>query len=266
VNPEYQTKPAFGWVKAGSKPAVTTTAGRGRVNIRGALSLETFDAPFVEPTTVDCRAAQLLAKIEARNTPKAPHPCDLGQCCLPQVPDTREFLARPDCLIHLIQLPPYCLHLNPIERLWAVMHQCITHNHHYLTQKQFADAILRFFRETLPKQWKQKPSETKCRIASGSSLTKNFGFKRKRGITLVAASSGYPDSCRHLSLMGSSLIRLREKMLARGMLGKILAGSPQTDIEIKFFPSALRCAARISTIRTRSGAGFSNAGQSNTFA
>jgi hypothetical protein len=28
VHPEYQTKPAFGWVKAGSNPAVTTTPGR----------------------------------------------------------------------------------------------------------------------------------------------------------------------------------------------------------------------------------------------
>ena len=55
VHPEYQTKPAFGWVKAGSNPAVTTTAGRGRVNIHGALNLENFDAPFVEPTTVDQR-------------------------------------------------------------------------------------------------------------------------------------------------------------------------------------------------------------------
>jgi len=53
VHPEYQTKPAFGWVKVGSNPAVLSTAGRGRVNIHGAVNLETFDAPFVEPTTVD---------------------------------------------------------------------------------------------------------------------------------------------------------------------------------------------------------------------
>ena len=141
VHPEYQTKPSYGWVKAGSNLAVTTTAGRGRVNIHGALNLETFDAPFVEPTTVDgVSAAQLLAKIEARNPDKGP--------------DVRNFLARPDCRIHLVQLPPYCPHLNPIERLWAVMHQCVTHNRHYPTQKQFANAILRFFRETLPKEWK----------------------------------------------------------------------------------------------------------------
>jgi len=30
----------------------------------------------------------------------------------------------------------------------------VTHNRHYKTQKQFANAILRFFRETLPKDWK----------------------------------------------------------------------------------------------------------------
>ena len=54
VHPEYQTKPAFGWVRAGSNPAVHTTAGRGRVNIHGALNLETFDAPFVGSAPAEC--------------------------------------------------------------------------------------------------------------------------------------------------------------------------------------------------------------------
>ena len=133
---------------------MTTTAGRGRVNIHGAINLETFDAPFVEPTTVDgVSAAQLLAKIEARNPDKRLIHVIWDNAAYHKGPDVREFLARPDCRIHLIQLPPYCPHLNPIERLWAVMHQCVTHNHHYSTQKQFADAILRFFRETLPNEW-----------------------------------------------------------------------------------------------------------------
>ena len=42
VHPEYQTKPAYGWVKAGSNPAVPTTAGRGRVNIYVATELRPF--------------------------------------------------------------------------------------------------------------------------------------------------------------------------------------------------------------------------------
>ena len=155
VPPESQAKPAFGWVRTGSKPAVHTTAGRGRVNIHGALNMETFDVPFVEPTTVDgVSAVQLLAKIEARNPDKRLIHVIWDNAAYHKGPDVREFLARPECRIHLIQLPPYCPHLNPIERLWAVMHQHVTHNRHYPTQKQFANAILKFFRETIPNKWK----------------------------------------------------------------------------------------------------------------
>ncbi len=155
VHPEYQTKPSCGWVRAGSNPAVTTTAGRGRVNIHGALNLETFDAPFVEPSTVDgVSAAQLLAKIEARNRDNRLMHVIWDNAAYHKGPDVRDFLARLDCRIHLIKLPPCCPHVNPIERLWAVMHQFVTHNSHYPMQKQFTSAILRFFRETLPKEWK----------------------------------------------------------------------------------------------------------------
>tara|TARA_B100002049_G_C15974716_1_gene330304 strand:- start:47 stop:832 length:786 start_codon:yes stop_codon:yes gene_type:complete len=155
VHPEYQTKPAYGWVKTGSHPAVTTTAGRGRVNIHGAVNLETFDAPFVEPTTVDgVSATQLLAKIEERNPDKRLIHVIWDNAAYHKGPDVREFLARPECRIHLIQLRPYCPHLNPIERLWAVMHQHVTHNRHYPNQKQFANAILKFFRKTIPNEWK----------------------------------------------------------------------------------------------------------------
>ena len=150
------SKPAFGWVKAGSNLAVKTTSGRGRVNIHGAVNLETFDTPFVEPITVDgVSAVQLLAKIEARNPDKRVIHVIWDNAPYHKGPDVRAFLARPACRIHLIQLPPYCPHLNPIERLWAVMHQYVTHNRCYPSQKQFANAILAFFRETIPIEWKK---------------------------------------------------------------------------------------------------------------
>jgi hypothetical protein len=37
------------------------------------------------------------------------------------------------------------------------MYQCVTHNRHYPRQKQFANAILKFFRETIPNDWKFVP-------------------------------------------------------------------------------------------------------------
>ena len=38
------------------------------------------------------------------------------------------WLARPGCRIKLHFIPTYCPHLDPIERLWGLMHKHITHN------------------------------------------------------------------------------------------------------------------------------------------
>ena len=155
VHPEHQSKPAFGWFKKGSNPALKTTARPERVNIHAALNLENFDTPLVAPATVNgTSAAQLLAKIEARNPKKRKIYVIWDNAAYHKSPEVREFLSRPENRIHLIALPPYCPHLNPIERLWKVMHGHVTHNRYYPTEKQFVDAILGFFRETIPKQWK----------------------------------------------------------------------------------------------------------------
>lgn len=155
VHPEYQTKPAFGWMRKGSNPAVKTTAGRGRVNIHGALCLENFDAPFVEPITVDgTSAVHLLERIQANNPDKSTIYVIWDNAAYHRCKTVREWLARSDCRIRLIQLPAYCPHLNPIERLWEVLHQHVTHNRFYPAQRQFANAVLHFFRETIPKKWR----------------------------------------------------------------------------------------------------------------
>ena len=46
-------------------------------------------------------------------------------------------------------------HLNPIERLWGVLHKWVTHNRHYATFNQFTEAILRFFRKALTENWRE---------------------------------------------------------------------------------------------------------------
>ena len=131
VHPEYQSKPAFGWVKRGANPALKTTSGRKRANIHGAVNLENFDTPFVEPVTVDGQSAvQLLAKIKARNPAKRTIHVIWDNAPYHKGPDVGAFLSRRNCRIHLIQLPPYCPHLNPIKPLWAVMHQHVTQNRH----------------------------------------------------------------------------------------------------------------------------------------
>jgi transposase len=98
------------------------------VNIHGALNLETFDTPFVEPTPVDgISAAQLLTKIEARNPEKRIIHVIWDNAAYHKGPDVRAFLARPDYNIYLIQLPPYCPHLNHIQPILPhpkTVHEC----------------------------------------------------------------------------------------------------------------------------------------------
>ncbi|WP_341753549.1 transposase [Candidatus Tisiphia endosymbiont of Dioctria rufipes] len=42
-------------------------------------------------------------------------------------------------------LPPYSPNLNPIERLWKLMHRIVTNNKFYHNFAQFSEAIDRFF-------------------------------------------------------------------------------------------------------------------------
>lgn len=76
----------------------------------------------------------------------------------------QEWLARPDCRISLHFIPSQCPHLNPIERLWGVIHRNVIHNKCYATVAQFADATLGFLRENVPRNW-----ATMC-----DSITDNF--------------------------------------------------------------------------------------------
>ena len=64
----------------------------------------------------------------------------------------RDWLAQPERRIKLHFVPPYCPHLNPIERLWGLMHRNVTHNRCYATFNEFCDAMLGFLKEDVPRK------------------------------------------------------------------------------------------------------------------
>ncbi len=63
------------------------------------------------------------------------------------------WLTRPRCRIELHFIPAYCPHLNPIERVWGLMHRHITHNKCYASFKDFSIAMLTFLRDDVPRNW-----------------------------------------------------------------------------------------------------------------
>ena len=138
VHPEYQSKPASGWVNKGTNPMLKTTSGSARVNIQYALNHEIFDTPLGAQITVDSvSVVQLLAKIEACNHDKR---IIWDNDAYHKGSDVGGFLARKNCRTHLIQLPSYCPQLNLIERLWAVIHQHVTYNRAYLSRSNLLES------------------------------------------------------------------------------------------------------------------------------
>jgi transposase len=153
VHPEYQSRPACGWVRRGVRPAVRKGKGRRRVNLAGALCLETGDLRLVEDERITAETTvKLLARLERANPGKRLHVI-LDNAATHRAPPVQAWLARPGCRTRLIFLPAYAPNLNAIERLWQVMHRHVTHNTYHADFRSFAEAVMRFFTTTLPERW-----------------------------------------------------------------------------------------------------------------
>ena len=156
VHPECQSRPVHGWLIRSEKPAIRSTTGRQRLNLHAAFDLERMGATIVEGEKINADTTlRLLQKLE-RNYPRhrVIH-VYLDNARHHHAKKLKPFLERPDCRIRLHFLPPYAPHLNPIERLWRVMHRYVTHNRFYPDFRQLAEAIMDFFNKTLPRKWEE---------------------------------------------------------------------------------------------------------------
>jgi len=154
VHPTHAARPVGCWAPKQDKLAIEQTSGRQRINIHGAVDLETGQTRMIEVETVDAASTiTLLEAIEAFYPILALIHVFLDNARYHHAKLVQEWLSRPGCRIKLHFIPPYCPHLNPIERLWGVMHRNVTHNKTYATCTEFADAALGFLREKVPRNW-----------------------------------------------------------------------------------------------------------------
>ena len=154
VHPTYATRPTGCWASKDETLAIEQTSGRQRINIHGAIDLETGQTHMIEVESVDAQSTiKLLASIEERYPCKQQLHVFLDNARYHHARLVGEWMDQPGRRIKLHFIPPYCPHLNPIERLWGVMHKNITHKKCYNTCRQFADAQIRFLREKIPMLW-----------------------------------------------------------------------------------------------------------------
>lgn len=145
VHPEHQTKMAYGWIKKGQRKLMPTTPTQKRVHYLGAVNLVGHRVIYEEYDTVNGHCV-----IDFLNNVRGDHPS--GEC-IHMIMDnvsyqkSKEVKAAAENLnIKLHYLPPYSPNLNPIERLWKIMHEQVTYNQYYQKFSEFREAIRHFFR------------------------------------------------------------------------------------------------------------------------
>lgn len=149
VHPTMATKIAYGWIKKGAEKPIFTTASRSRVNVVGALNLETMDVDVRAYSTVNSSSISQYFGVLRGLYSKAPliHViCD--GAAYHKSRQTKEAAMKYGIKIHY--LPPYSPNLNPIERVWRVMNETVRNNQVFTTKTVFEDAILGFFTTTWP--------------------------------------------------------------------------------------------------------------------
>ena len=149
VHPTQSTVLSYGWIKKGKEHYIPTTGMRTRVNITGAINLETLDVFHREFEKVNAKSfVDFLKVMEGEWYPKAPKIhfiVDRGSCHTSK--DVREYLKDSRIVLHY--LPPYSPNLNPIERLWKIMHEHVSNNVYYGKKEEFIGAIRNFFNKTI---------------------------------------------------------------------------------------------------------------------
>jgi transposase len=154
VHPTHAVRPVGCWAPKDIPLAVPQTSGRQRLNIHGAIDLETGKTRMIEADTVNAISMiMLLRAIEAMYPGKRLIHLFVDNARYHHAKLVQAWLARPECRIKLHFIPTYCPHLDAIERLWGLMHRHVTHNRCHATFADFKAAVLTFLREEVPRKW-----------------------------------------------------------------------------------------------------------------
>jgi len=155
AHPTHAVRPVGCWAPKEVPVAVEQSSGRERLNIHGAIDLETGQTIMKDVLTVDALSTiLLLTTIETMYPGMRLIHVFLDNARYHHAKLVQAWLSRSECRIKLHFVPAYCPHLNPIERPWGLMHRHITHNKCYASFKDFSTAMLNFLRDDVPRNWR----------------------------------------------------------------------------------------------------------------
>ncbi len=144
-HPQQNSVPSYGWIRRGVEKHLPSTGSRRRVNIHGAIDIDTLETVTDFAKTIDAESSLRLFKKLAAKRPNAEaiHVV-LDNASYYTSGWLRDRLADTKIVLHF--LPPYSPNLNLIERLWKFFKQKILANRYHETYAEFLSACKNFFR------------------------------------------------------------------------------------------------------------------------
>ena len=146
THPQHNSVPSHGWIKRGQEKELKANCGRQRLNINGAINIETLEpvTGFYDTINADS-TIDLFLKIESK------HPdADAIYIIIDNARYYHSHLlkeALEGTKIKLKFLPPYSPNLNLIERYWKFFKKKVLNNRYYATFEEFREAAKSFFRK-----------------------------------------------------------------------------------------------------------------------
>ena len=145
THPTFNTALNYGWIKKGEDFEIKTNSGRFRININGAIEINTMDIITRSyPTINQYSICDFLKAIRARNPDEKRITLILDRASY-YIAKRVKALAK-KLRIKLLYLPPYSPNLNPIERLWKFMKKKALSNEYVEDFEDWKYEMMSFFR------------------------------------------------------------------------------------------------------------------------
>src|ERR1700678_93939 len=145
VHPQHQTQLTYGWILKGERKEIATTPYQKRLNFIGGISLNGHRFTYQQVDKVNAYTiCGFLWKLRQTNPGKYRIHVILDNAGYHRNDEVKEFAKELGIKLHY--LPPYSPNLNPVERVWKLMHEAVRYNQYYGKFSEFADAALGFFK------------------------------------------------------------------------------------------------------------------------
>lgn len=142
-HPQHNSVAAYGWIKTGTEKQLLSNAAYQRINIHGALNIDTLKVLANYEKRLDEESVLDMLERLRREQPKGIINLVLDNAGYYKA--TRVQAYAKGLGIRLLYLPPYSPNLNIIERLWLFYKKQVLHNRYYDSFEKFKRNTQQFF-------------------------------------------------------------------------------------------------------------------------